>query len=295
MSFTSNLLDPPDSLALDASDGSYGFIVSSVAIESSVDLPPLTIASSDRAAMPTPITLDFGAISGGGSVTVVPSAQAAEGNISFGTNPSVIDIDFTGTFTGSVEVCIGYDPAQYYAGSSILLFHYIGGAWVDVTSSVVESTRRVCGLVSSFSPFAAGEELAVYSVTYDANEGALAGGEDTSYTFGDAAISAPTAPSRTGYDFDGWFLDDGAWATPAFPLTPIENTTVYAKWSAATYTITYDANDGTLAGGEDVSYTFGDAAISAPANPTRVGYSFGGWFLDDSTFLNAAFPLTPAV
>jgi hypothetical protein len=186
--FTSDLATLSDSLATDASDASYGFIVSSVAIASSPDLPPLTIASSDRAAMPTPITLDFGAISGGGTVTVVPSVQAAEGNISFGANPSVIDIDFTGTFTGSVEVCIGYDPAQYYAGSSILLFHYIGGAWVDVTSSVDESTRRVCGLVSSFSPFAAGEELAVYSVTYDANEGALAGGEDTSYTFGDAAI-----------------------------------------------------------------------------------------------------------
>ena len=295
MSFTSNLLDPPDSLALDASDESYGFIVSSVAIESSVDLPPLTIASSDRTAMPTPISIDFGAISGGGTVTVVPSVQAAEGNISFGANPSVIDIDFTGTFTGSVEVCIGYDSSQYYAGSSILLFHYIGGAWVDVTSSVDESTRRVCGLVSSFSPFAAGEELAVYAITYDANEGTLAGGEVTSYTFGASAITEPADPTRTGYDFVGWFLDDGAWAAPAFPLTPIENTTVYAKWSAATYTITYDVNDGALAGGEDTSYIFGEVAISAPVNPTRAGYVFGGWYLDDGTFLNAAFPLTPTV
>ena len=295
MSFTFNLLDPPDSLALDASDESYGFIVSSVAIESSVDLPPLTIASSDRAAMPTPISIDFGAISGGGTVTVVPSVQAAEGNISFGANPSVIDIDFTGTFTGSVEVCIGYDSSQYYAGSSILLFHYIGGAWVDVTSSVDESTRRVCGLVSSFSPFAAGEELAVYAITYDANEGTLAGGEVTSYTFGGSAITEPADPTRTGYDFVGWFLDDGAWAAPAFPLTPIENTTVYAKWSAATYTITYDVNDGALAGGEDTSYIFGEVAISAPVNPTRAGYVFGGWYLDDGTFLNAAFPLTPTV
>jgi uncharacterized repeat protein (TIGR02543 family) len=232
--FTADLATLSDALATDASDAAYGFIVSSVAIDSSVDLPPLTIASSDRTAMPTPISIDFGAISGGGTVTVVPSVQAAEGNISFGVNPSVIDIDFTGTFTGSVEVCIGYDPAQYYAGSSILLFHYIGGAWVDVTSSVNESTRRVCGLVSSFSPFAAGEELAVYTITYDANDGTLAGGEDTSYTFGEAAMTAPSNPTRTGYEFVGWFRDDITFATSAFPLTPTGDTTVYAKWNLIT-------------------------------------------------------------
>ena len=242
--------------------------------------------------MPTPITLDFGAISGGGTVTVVPSVQAAEGNLSFGANPSVIDIDFTGTFTGSVEVCIGYDPAQYYAGSSILLFHYIGGAWVDVTSSVDEPTRRVCGLVSSFSPFAAGEELAVYSVTYDANEGTLAGGEDTSYTFGESAITEPVDPTRTGYDFEGWFLDDGAWTTLAFPLTPIENTTVYAKWVIATYdvVVTIDG-DGDVTDGAagDLSC---DETDPAPAGCTEnydynddvtltataaAGFRFGSW------------------
>ena len=291
--FTADLATLSDALATDASDAAYGFIVSSVAIDSSVDLPPLTIASSDRAAMPTPISLDFGAISGGGTVTVVPSAQAAEGSISFGANPSVIDIDFTGTFTGSVEVCIGYDPAQYYAGSSILLFHFIGGTWVDVTSSVDESTRRVCGLVSSFSPFAAGEELAVYAITYDANDGTLAGGEDPSYTYGDAAITAPSDPTRTGYDFAGWFRDDITFATSAFPLTPTGDTTVYAKWDIDVYTITYDANDGTLAGGEDPSYTYGDAAITAPSDPTRTGYDFAGWFRDDITFATSAFPLTP--
>ena len=293
MNFTSNLATLSDALATDSSDASYGFIVSSVAIESSVDLPPLTIASSDRAAMPTPISIDFGAISGGGTVTAVLSEQPAEGNISFGTNPSVVDIDFTGTFTGSVEICIGYDPAQYYAGSSILLFHFIGGTWVDVTSSVDESTRRVCGLVSSFSPFAAGEELAVYAITYDANDGTLAGGEDPSYTYGDAAITAPSDPTRTGYEFAGWFRDDITFATSAFPLTPTGDTTVYAKWDIDVYTITYDANDGTLAGGEDPSYTYGDAAITAPSDPTRASYDFAGWFRDDITFATSAFPLTP--
>jgi uncharacterized repeat protein (TIGR02543 family) len=293
MNFTSNLATLSDALATDSSDASYGFIVSSVAIESSVDLPPLTIASSDRAAMPTPISIDFGAISGGGTVTAVLSEQPAEGNISFGTNPSVVDIDFTGTFTGSVEICIGYDPAQYYAGSSILLFHFIGGTWVDVTSSVDESTRRVCGLVSSFSPFAAGEELAVYAITYDANDGTLAGGEDPSYTYGDAAITAPSDPTRTGYDFAGWFRDDITFATSAFPLTPTGDTTVYAKWDIDVYTITYDANDGTLAGGEDPSYTYGEPAIIAPTDPTRTGYDFAGWYTDDITFASSAFPLTP--
>ena len=132
-----------------------------------------------------------------------------------------------------------------------------------------------------------------YTITYDANDGTLGGGEDTSYTYGDAAITAPTDPTRTGYDFDGWFTDDITFASSAFPLTPTGDTTVYAKWTAATYTITYDANSGTLAGTEDTSYTTGDAAISQPTDPTRTGYAFVDWYSDALFATVATWPLTP--
>ena len=106
-------------------------------------------------------------------------------------------------------------------------------------------------------------------------------------------MTAPGNPTRTGYEFAGWFRDDITFATSAFPLTPTGDTTVYAKWDIDVYTITYDANDGTLAGGEDPSYTYGDAAITAPSDPTRASYDFAGWFRDDITFATSAFPLTP--
>ena len=158
-SFTSDTVVAPDALATDVSDQIYGFAGASAVVAPSADLPLFSIISTDPSDAPTAISIDFGGVSGGGSVTAVHSDQASEGDISFGTNPSVIDIQFSGTFTGTVEICIGFDPAHYTADSDIRLFHYTGGAWIDVTSFIDVTGDRVCGEVDSLSPFAAGEVI----------------------------------------------------------------------------------------------------------------------------------------
>jgi hypothetical protein len=158
-SFTSDTVVAPDALATDVSDQMYGFAETSAVVAPSADLPLFSIISTDPSDAPTAISIDFGGVSGGGSVTAVHSDQASEGDISFGTNPSVIDIQFSGTFTGTVEICIGFDPAHYTADLDIRLFHYTGGAWIDVTGFIDVTGDRVCGEVDSLSPFAAGEVI----------------------------------------------------------------------------------------------------------------------------------------
>ena len=84
----------------------------------------------------------------------------------------------------------------------------------------------------------------------------------------------PDAPAATpGYTFGGWNKADGtAWDYASDKVT--DNITLYAKWAANTYTITFD----TVGGSEiaPITQDYG-TAITIPADPTREGYTFIGW------------------
>ena len=84
----------------------------------------------------------------------------------------------------------------------------------------------------------------------------------------------PDAPAATpGYTFGGWNKADGtAWDYASDKVT--DNITLYAKWAANTYTITFD----TVGGSEiaPITQDYG-TAITVPADPTREGYAFIGW------------------
>ena len=80
-------------------------------------------------------------------------------------------------------------------------------------------------------------------------------------------ITAPADPTRKGYTFKGWDKE--------IPKTmPAENMTVKAQWEINRYTITFDT-----AGGSEIAPITQDYGtnITAPANPTRKGYTFKGW------------------
>ena len=81
------------------------------------------------------------------------------------------------------------------------------------------------------------------------------------------AITPPAAPTRTGYTFAGWDRES--------PTTmPAENITLTARWQVNQYTITFKPENG----GQDIviKQDYG-TAITAPANPTKTGYTFAGW------------------
>ena len=84
----------------------------------------------------------------------------------------------------------------------------------------------------------------------------------------------PDTPAATpGYTFGGWNKADGtAWDYASDKVT--DNITLYAKWAANTYTITFD----TACGSEiaPITQDYG-TVITAPEAPTREGYTFIGW------------------
>ena len=84
----------------------------------------------------------------------------------------------------------------------------------------------------------------------------------------------PDTPATTpGCTFGGWNKADGtAWNYASDKVT--DNITLYAKWTANTYTITFDT-----AGGSEIAPITQDygTVITAPEAPTREGYTFIGW------------------
>jgi|694.fasta_scaffold34899_7 uncharacterized repeat protein (TIGR02543 family) len=114
-----------------------------------------------------------------------------------------------------------------------------------------------------------------YTVTYDANGGSVSP-SSASVNQG-SSVTLPT-PTRTNYTFDGWYT-----ATTGGSLvgaggnsyTPTSNITIYARWSAATYTITWNANGGTVT---TTSSTFTSGNCVTAPTPTRTGdYLVGTW------------------
>jgi uncharacterized repeat protein (TIGR02543 family) len=128
--------------------------------------------------------------------------------------------------------------------------------------------------------------MPAYNVTFDKNN------TDVDSTEADPQIkpvispkttveSLPTPPKRIGYTFNGWKDENNVDFTATTTVTA--DITVYAQWTANTYTINYrDVGNGPFSGthGADhpTSHTYGMATTLV--DPAKANYTFGGWFED---------------
>ena len=103
-----------------------------------------------------------------------------------------------------------------------------------------------------------------YTLTFDTDGGTAIDPITQNYN---TAITKPSDPTRTGYDFNGWSQE--------IPSTmPAENMTIRAQWQIKQYTITFDTDGGTVIDPITQDY---QTAIIAPDAPTKTGYIFIGW------------------
>ncbi len=124
-----------------------------------------------------------------------------------------------------------------------------------------------------------------YTVTLHANGGTINSGNVTGYTYGVGA-TLPTDVTRTGYTFKGWYDNEGLTGDPVTAIgnTETGNKEYWAKWEINQYTITVKPENGKA----DITITqdYG-TAITAPADPTREGYTFIGWDTEIPTTMPA--------
>ena len=138
---------------------------------------------------------------------------------------------------------------------------YTFGGWNKADGTAWDyASDKVTDNITLYAKWAAN----TYTITFD-----TAGGSEIApitQEYG-TVITAPEAPTREGYTFIGWDKE--------IPTTmPTENMTVTAQWEINQYTITFDT-----AGGSEIAPITQDygTAITAPADPTREGYTFMGW------------------
>ena len=119
-------------------------------------------------------------------------------------------------------------------------------------------------------------QVNTYIVSFNSN-GGDAVSTTVTVTYGSTYGTLPT-PSRTGYTFNGWYTatSGGTKITSSSTVSITTAQTLYAQWTANTYTVTFNANGGTITTtSKTVTY---DSTYGELPTPTKTGYTFAGWY-----------------
>jgi uncharacterized repeat protein (TIGR02543 family) len=123
-------------------------------------------------------------------------------------------------------------------------------------------------------------KIITYDVAFETYNGSDVDTQHVDYLH---LVKKPATPTRAGYTFVDWYSDttfNNVWDFSADKIT--SDTTLYAKWSVNTYTVTFMSNGSNV----DVQYIqFGDT-VAEPAAPALTGYTFEGWY-KSTAFTNA--------
>ena len=100
-----------------------------------------------------------------------------------------------------------------------------------------------------------------------------------------------TIPEVEGYTFDGWYTDDTYSTKFDFTQPITSNTTVYAKWTANDYEVSFITEHGDAPDSQNVPY---NKTATNPGELTAEGYTFDGWYADENRTIefNFSTPIT---
>ena len=88
-----------------------------------------------------------------------------------------------------------------------------------------------------------------------------------------------TPPIVEGFTFDGWYADEAHKTKFDFSTPITSNTTVYAKWTAKDYEVSFVTEHGDAPTSQNVKY---NGTADDPGELTAEGYTFIGWYTDDA-------------
>lgn len=157
---------------------------------------------------------------------------------------------------------------------------YTFAGWVDAEGNAMPATHTTDGDVTFYAKWVTSAFDAKFYL--DAAKTDLY--DTKSVEFG-AAITAPAAPSKTGYTFKGWSLD-GSTVLADLGTMDTEGKDFIAVFEALSSGVTFYDGDTVL---ETKTGNFGDK-INAIDNPTKAGYTFAGWV--DASGADVIFPVT---
>ena len=113
-----------------------------------------------------------------------------------------------------------------------------------------------------------------YTVSFETNRGSSVAAQEILYN---NTVTKPNDPTRSGYIFEGWYSDAALTSEYNFNTLVTENITLYAKWTAVEYTISFVTNNGENL--DSITYTADDASLNIQ-ELSKTGYTFEKWCID---------------
>ena len=174
------------------------------------------------------------------------------------------------------EYTYGVGATLPTAGDMTYTGHTFVG-WYDNENLTGSPVTAISNTETGNKEYWAKWEANTYTVTLNTNGGTINSGNVTGYTYGVGA-TLPTADDMTytGHTFVGWYDNENLTGDPVTAIggTEMGNKEYWAKWEINQYTITVKPENGKA----DITITqdYG-TPITAPADPTREGYTFAGW------------------
>lgn len=222
------------------------------------------------------------------SYTATVSNTIQHGSVKMAYNSLSNQTELTG-LTGSGSETITLTPTPntgYQFGSWDVFKKSNAGTKVTVTSNRFTMPAYNVTVSATFT-------AKTYTVTLNRN-GASTGSEALTATY-DATCPSFTKPTKTGYNFGGYYTGSGGTGTQVIDASGAfvanvsgytnaskqwnkdANVTLYAKWIAKTTTVTLNNQSATNGGTANVTATYGQA-MPAATMPTKTNYVFNGYY-----------------
>ena len=153
----------------------------------------------------------------------------------------------------------GYTFAGWFTAAS-------GGSQITASTKVALTANQVL-----YAHWTANS----YTLSFNSQGGSSISAKTVTYGSKYGTLSSPT---RTGYTFAGWYTaaSGGSQVTSSTTVSTASNHTLYARWTANKYTVTYDKNGGS---GDNFTRSIAyDSPYGKAGDPTRTGYEFHGWY-----------------
>ncbi|MBE5870423.1 MAG: hypothetical protein E7294_04085 [Lachnospiraceae bacterium] len=123
-----------------------------------------------------------------------------------------------------------------------------------------------------------------YKITYEPDGGTVYGENPSTYTNGIGILKGEKTSAfldayKDGYEFTGWYkkTGDGEVKVEEIPADWAGNITLYARYKACEYNITYELDGGTNSANNPDKYTYG-VGVEKFEDAEKYGHTFEGWY-----------------
>ncbi len=138
---------------------------------------------------------------------------------------------------------------------------------------------KITSDVTLYAKWTLNTDVLKYTVTFNTNGGSSVASLEI---IADNLISAPSNPTKEGFEFAGWYKEKALTTKWNFTSDKVtSNITLYAKWTSKKINVSFDTQGGTSIDAIEINK---GTTITKPADPTKEGYEFVGWKLNGEDF-----------